>query len=431
MPQLISIVKAKLKTLWSKGAFHIFIGSFLTKFVAFFGSIFLVRVLSKTSYGILGYVENIYSYVHILAGMGLGNAILRYVVLGETKEEKYGYYKYAITRGTIYNLIIIITVAILGMFYPHPKEFEGARFLLIIILFALPFQFLMESNQLSLRAMFDNKKYATYAFLATTTLIISRYLSALFFDLKGVILSKVIIYIFFALMFMVSMHKTYFKGTKTTTLTKEVKKEVNIYSIQYMVTNGLWTIFMLNDTFLLGQLSGDPTILADYKVAYVLPGNLSIVSASIGIFVVPYFIAHESDLKWVKANYKKVFGLTAGLMAIAVAILFIFAKPVINLLYGPQYENVISVMRLLLIASFCNNGLRFTTANLLSAMGQVKYNMRVSFLGVITQVLLNVLVIPQYGALGVAFTSIIVYLMMAIILFIVFAKKYKLFMKSL
>lgn len=180
MSHLISIVKAKLRALWSKGAFHIFIGSFLTKFVAFFGSIFLVRVLSKTSYGILGYVENIYSYVYILAGMGLGNAVLRYVVIGENKEEKYGFYKYAITKGTIYNIIIILIVGILGMFYPHPKKFEGARFLLLIILFALPFQSLKESNQLALRAMFENKKYATYAFIMTAILIISRYLSALF-----------------------------------------------------------------------------------------------------------------------------------------------------------------------------------------------------------------------------------------------------------
>ena len=69
-----------IKAVWEKGLFHILSGSFLTKIVGFFGSIFIVRVLSKQEYGILGYLENMYSYVFIIAGMGLSNAILRFVI---------------------------------------------------------------------------------------------------------------------------------------------------------------------------------------------------------------------------------------------------------------------------------------------------------------------------------------------------------------
>ena len=87
-------IKELIKILYEKGVVHIFIGSFITKLVAFFGSIFLVRILSKWDYGVLGYIENIYGYIFIFAGMGLSNAILRYVVLGNDREEKYSYYFY-------------------------------------------------------------------------------------------------------------------------------------------------------------------------------------------------------------------------------------------------------------------------------------------------------------------------------------------------
>ena len=72
-----------IKNIFKKGLVHILAGNFMTKLVSLFGSIFLVRILSKEEYGILGYLENIYGYVFVLAGMGMANAILRYVVLGE------------------------------------------------------------------------------------------------------------------------------------------------------------------------------------------------------------------------------------------------------------------------------------------------------------------------------------------------------------
>ena len=77
-------------------------------------------------------------------------------------------------------------------------------------------------------------------------------------------------------------------------------------------------------------------------------------------------------------------------------------------------------MRILLIASFINNGLRYTNANLLSAMGQVKYNMFVSITGMVVQVTVNLFVIPRHGMMGIAYTSVGVYALMAMFLFGIF-----------
>lgn len=78
-------MKEKLKDrflrLYKAGMIHIFSGTFLLKVVSFFGTTFLVHILSKEEFGILGYMENIYGYAFILAGMGLSNAILRMLCL--------------------------------------------------------------------------------------------------------------------------------------------------------------------------------------------------------------------------------------------------------------------------------------------------------------------------------------------------------------
>ena len=50
-------MKEMLKKIWNKGLPHIFAGSFLTKCISFFGSIVLVRALSKSDYGVLSYLS--------------------------------------------------------------------------------------------------------------------------------------------------------------------------------------------------------------------------------------------------------------------------------------------------------------------------------------------------------------------------------------
>ena len=81
-------------------------------------------------------------------------------------------------------------------------------------------------------------------------------------------------------------------------------------------------------------------------------------------------------------------------------------------------------MRILLLAAFINSVLRYTTANLLAAMGRIKYNMIVSSAGIIIQMALDFMLIPSMGAMGVAISSCVVFAMMSIALFVIFYMQY-------
>ena len=67
---LVSI-KEKLSSLINQGFFHILLGGTLTKIVAFFSSILIVRFVTKTDYAFLSYADNIYSYIYLITGFGL------------------------------------------------------------------------------------------------------------------------------------------------------------------------------------------------------------------------------------------------------------------------------------------------------------------------------------------------------------------------
>lgn len=426
MQKIKDIILDKLGHLYRSGAFHIIGGNFATKFVTFFGSIVIVRLLSKHDYGILGYVENLYSIAYIFAGLGMSNAILRFVVLGKDIDEKYSYYCYMKRRAMVSNIIIIGLFICIAFLYPHPSKFTGASILLTIYMLQLPFQYRFDNDLMLERAMFENKKYAYMAFGAVLITVIAKCLGAI---IDGVLGAIVVVAASYMIMSACTAYKQKIRFKNATAFDIEIgkKKEIDIYSFQYMITNGMWSLFMLTDVFLMGKLSGNPAALADYKVAYVWPGNIGVVVSAIAIFITPYFIQHENDHAWVRHGFKKLILVNVAIVGSMAVLMIIFARPLIFIYAGDEYMNTVSLMRILVVPAFINNALRATVANILAAMGQVKYNMVISMCGIIMEVIIDIIMIPRYGGFGIAIAGIINYSMMFIAVFAVFSKKYELF----
>ena len=82
------------------------------------------------------------------------------------------------------------------------------------------------------------------------------------------------------------------------------------------------------------------------------------------------------------------------------------------------------IMGVLLIGAFINSGFRYVTANILSAMGKIRSNLVISSIGIILQVAFDILLIPRFGAIGVAYSNCVVFTIMSIALFGVFYKIY-------
>lgn len=417
-------IKEKFKKLYYTGALHIIIGTFMTKFVAFFGSIFVVRLLSKEEYGLISYVENIYSYALILAGLGLSNAILRFLIVAENEKKRKGYFKYIINNSILRNIIILFIMIIICQIVPFPENYSNAKVWIPVMALLLPFQDLLNDDLFTLRAFFKNKLYAYISLLVSVALISGRIIGALFGGIGGVFLSRVLINSVLSVWGYFWVKKSFFGNELEEKLDKKEKRDINVYSFQYMITNGFWSLFMLNDTLLLGMLLNSPSGLAEYKVAYVFPGNLSILATAIGVFVGPYFTKNENNFKWIRQNYKKVFLCSAVVVGITALMIGILAKPLVLLIYGYEYLNIINLMRMLLLAAFINSGLRYATANLLAAMGEIKYNMIISGIGIVSQFVLDLILIPRLGTYAVAISNCIVCLFMAIALFGIFYKKY-------
>ena len=415
-----------IKNLKNKGAFHIVAGSFITKFVSFFGSIFLVRILTKSEYGILSYYENFVSYFVILLGYGLVSGLLRYMVLLQSMVQKKMCFIYALKRGSAWNFFLILMGCLLITFYPHPTAFSEFSYIGIILIIGIPFVYFTNLSLSSLRALFANKAYALLSFVSSTILIVARVFGAMIDGLDTVAITKLSAEIISTVLCLGFLWKKFFNNVSYASIPKQFSHELNVYSLQMMLTDGLWAVFMLNDLFLLGQFSGNEIAIANYKVAYVIPANLSLVTSAVGVFIAPFFTKYENkgDIIWIREKISLVLKITVVIMAIASIICLILAKPLIILLYGKEYLTIMPIMRILLLASFFNNGIRATIANILSAIGIQKINLFIASGGIFFQIILDICLIPNFGEIGVAYSNMIVYAGMSIALGIVTWYKY-------
>ncbi len=342
----------------------------------------------------------------------------------EGEYEKKQYFNYIVKHSVIRNVLILFIMCLISQFVDYPDNYADAKYLIPVVALLLPFQDLVNDDLFTVRSFFKNKLYAYASFFVSVALIIGRIVGAVCSGVGGVLWSRVIINFVFGTVGYVYVKKKFFCGEKVDMLPKEIRRTVNTYSFQYMITNGFWALFMLNDTFLLGLLLNDPSGLADYKVAYVLPGNISIFATAIGVFVAPYFTKNEKNAEWIKSNFKKVYLLSAVIVGNVALGIGVFAEPLIKFMYGEQYLNIVGLMRVLLLAAFLNSGLRYTTANILAAMGEVRYNMIISGVGIVFQIILDFILIPRLGVIAVAISNCIVFFAMSIFLMVIFIHKF-------
>lgn len=403
------------------GAGYVIMGSFVTKFITFFGSVFLVRFLTKSEYGVLSYYENIFSYFCILSGMGMAGGILRYLILANSQEEKKGCYQLAFRSGNLWNVALCILCIVFCLFYNHPNAFQGYPIVFICLSLCIPLVYLCNMTLSSYRALFDYKRYAYLAVGTAFLLVGARVIGAAAGGLNYSVVGRLSAEIVCAILCVISILYVHFKGFETKRPDRHFSKDFTKYSLQMMLTNGLWAIFMLNDIFLLGQITGDDVVVADYKIAYVIPANISIIAASTGTFTAPYFTQKdkEGESRWLSKKLKETLFVTMAAIAMIVLLCFLFSKPIVSILFGSQYLTAIPIMNVLLIASFFNNGVRSVIANFLSAIGEQQINLVVAGIGIVIQVALDIILIPRMGAIGVGISSLTVYLIMSIMLLLI------------
>jgi O-antigen/teichoic acid export membrane protein len=380
-----------------KNTFWLYFSEIFSKGSRFLIFILIIRILGPKNFGIFEYLLSFTGVFFLLADFGTSNIFIRDYQQDEDKEKHVNtFFWVKFLLSVIFSLF-----AILGFFFS--KKFDGFLFYLLFVIF----YFLM-----NLKGFFENffialqkmEKRFIFNILMNVFLLLFIFFGLLIYPK---ISTLILAYILSAL---VGLGFAYFLFLKEAKL----KISFNLSLIKYYLFNGLplalfgllGYVFFTTDKIILAHLMPIEEV-GYYSLASRILGILFVVPSLFNTAFYPYLARKVLEKH---ALLKSLFvmivagSMIAGL--ILAGLIFLLSPILIPLFFGTKYLISISILQLFVWISVFVFPTVFLDYFLISNHKQW-LDFCITLLPAILNVVLNFIFIPQFGAFGAVYASII------------------------
>lgn len=209
---------------------------------------------------------------------------------------------------------------------------------------------------------------------------------------------------------------------------KEYQKKNISYGFKGYLANMITFLNYRLDTFIIKALSKSTMTVGQYGVSVTLAEQVWVFASAISSVMFPYITSIEND-----EDKSKVTSLTFKIVMVvtfmAIIVLF-FASNLIRFVYGEDYYGSIIPLKILLIGVF-SLSLGKILANDIASRGKPELNALSNLIGLLVNVIFNILLIPRFGIVGAAMATSISYTLTSSIFLISFIKLTGLTLKEL
>lgn len=416
----------KFKKVLKMGLAHVFGAYTLNKVISFVTNLIIVRILSKTDYGFFSSAFNIYSFFNIFTGLGMLGAELVFCSEKRSEDERQSIYKYTLLCGVLSNIFLSIGIVFYGFF--ANVSMEETRLFIVELSGLLVFDYLAQYVLCYFRTLKSNKKYSYFTLLNTITYLGFGCLGSFLFGVTGTIIGRYIsclIVFIFGILF--SKNKIIF-WPFSFRLSRQLQKQIWIYSVKNGLCTFLNQIIYLIDVFLISTIIADPVVVASYKFATLIPESLAFIPQAIIVTFIPYYLEKKNDKKWIRKTTGYLFGASMVLNLIITAVLIIAAPLIIRITSGTKYLDSIPYFRILSISFFFLASFRLFSTNLLAIFKRTTFNLVAAAITGICNIVLDLILIEKYSATGAAWATVASVIIASILtfpylIFIIFIKK--------
>ena len=400
----------QLRNAAKNGLFHIFGSGVLAQVLGLVSAVVVVRALPKADYGYYTLANNLYSYLAIFFGLGMGSAALQFCSEQVSDGRKNAVYTFALTRGSGFNLFLAAVILLLAGFKRATGDGETARYLSMMC--GLPMVvYLNNFFQIVLRVHCENILYSRVNMAFSVAVVIGNILFTFLFGVPGLILATYTANLLAAGLGAFFLQKREFFSSlkRRERLEWENKYEITKYALLCAVTNFASTMLVLLDVTCLDIVLEDPTVLADYKVASTIPSAcLMIPSALITYFYPKIVWNYSADAPNFPGYIRRMLGLFTAVNFVVFLGLMVMAPVIIWLIYGEKYMNVLPIFRVLSLNFLIYGSVRLLLGNVIAAMKKSEVNLAIAVASGILNILLNLTLIPRLGSVGAAIATVCV-----------------------
>jgi len=370
--------------------------------VNFLITIYLVRYLGPDKFGLLSYAISYFSIFSSLASLGLENILVRELVADSEKQNVLlgtGFYMRMISSAVTFSLIIA------AVFSTGEDLFTSI--LILVISSSVFFQsFNVIDYYFQARVQ---SKYVVYS--QFVSFILTSIIKVLLIYFKAELIYFAIIIALESFLLAVGLYFTYKKikyGRIKWQFNFDLAKKLIKDSYPLILSSLVIAVYMKIDQIMIKKMLSDSE-LGFYASAVKICESFYFIPMALATSVFPAIInAKKKGEEIYKHRLQQLYNLTAWI-SIGIALpITIFAPQIIALLYGSKFISAVPVLQIYIWSTIATY-LGVASSQFLVAENLTKISFYRTLIGMITNVILNLILIPRIGIIGSAFATLISY----------------------
>lgn len=386
------------------------VGRLLGMGINFAAQVSLVRYLSRADYGTWAYALSIVGFFHTFVTLGLDKVIDRFVPIYHENRQ------YERLFGTIFLSIAVISVTsslIIASFYLFPDFMsrwvrQDGPPILPILLFVIPLDAFdnilirLFACFASPRAIFFRKHLLGPALKLAVVLALIWLHSNIVFQAAGYLVASTIGVAVCCLILLRTMRQRGLLGTATLSTMQIPSGELYRFTGPLMVAEAVDVMILYANVLLLGYFYNADQV-AMFKVVLPVATINEIVYSTFSLLYTPGVarLFANDDHAGIQELYWRTTVWSAVLTFPVFALTFGAAGPLTVLLYGERYAQSGVIMAIVSLGYYFQVLLGLN-AHTLRVFGRLRYIVNVNLIAAAIAVVLHLVLIPLYGAIGAA-----------------------------
>lgn len=383
----------------AKNASYLLFSDILVKIIAFFTSIYLARYFSVENYGTYNFLIVYFTFFNIIGVFGIDTVVLRDIA--RSKEDLNTVMSNALSIRIITSLAAIVLSI---LFIQYINNSKGMQYYVLLTAIILLFQNISYLNESLFKAC---EKMEYYAY----TIVLYKFSFAIFIFLI-IVLKMNFLWLLFAFIssefirtlvsYMYTRRSFHYKFTFDIVYWKYLIRE----SLPFLVNSVLYIINYRIDVLMLSMIIGNVSV-GIYSAAYKLTDPLLFIPSAINLSLFPLiarqFVSKKEAMKRTYIQSTKLIFILVLPMATGI---FVLSTKLILIIFGKEYSESITVLQIL-IASLLFNSLTSMQSSILISTNNQKIITSSILLSCTVNIILNLLLIPNYSYIGAAIATLI------------------------
>lgn len=359
----------------------------------------LVRIISQNQYGVYASVLAAFSIVTLLSKGGLFDATRKTVAeYADHVSEVSSVITVSLFLSAIYGLVAVLVVFMGAYFELVPSRYITYTLPLVVVIFFGNIFTVVRGSFYGLQRESIAEVLQVARRLSYTAL--GLLLAYLGYDVLGVFVGYALSFVFLGIVgaFLLVKFTSYHLSTDFPI--KKHGKEIASFG-GYQLIGGVSAMLLYKSDILLVEFFRGSTQAALYQSAIVPAEMIWFVPSVIQLAFLQHTASLWADGKVNIINQRLQMGVKYAVLSLTLfgVGLFVLAGPFLSVYFGPDYVGAKTTLQILIFGTFFLGTTRVVTP-VLHATGWVRPSELITVFGLIINLVLNVILIPQYGIIG-------------------------------